>query len=45
MAKKRKGKRNDEDENDGDFEGVVGEEGEMMRAKNFEMGGGTTSSS
>ncbi len=38
-------KETNEDENDGEFEVGVGEEGEMMRAKNFEMGDGTDESS
>ena len=41
----KRGKETNEDENDGEFEVGVGEEGEMMRAKNFEMGDGTDESS
>ena len=41
----KRGKETNEDENDGAFEVGVGEEGEMMRAKNFEMGDGTDESS
>ena len=41
----KRGKETNEDENDGEFEVSVGEEGEMMRAKNFEMGDGTDESS
>lgn len=41
----KRGKETNEDENDGEFEVIVGEEGEMMRAKNFEMGDGTDESS
>ncbi|CAL6295483.1 unnamed protein product [Bathycoccus prasinos] len=41
----KRGKETNDDENDGDFEVGVGEEGEMMRAKNFEMGDGTDESS
>ena len=41
----KRGKETNEDENDGDFEVGVGEEGEMMRAENFEMGDGTDESS
>ena len=40
----KRGKETNEDENDDDFGVVVGEEGEMMRAKN-EMGDGTDESS
>ena len=41
----KRAKETNDDENDGDFEVGVGEEGEMMRAKNFEMGDGTDASS
>ena len=41
----KRAKETNDDENDGDFEVGVGEEGEMMRAKNFEMGDGTDESS
>ena len=41
----KRAKETNDDENDGHFEVGVGEEGEMMRAKNFEMGDGTDASS
>ena len=45
QREEKRAKETNDDENDGDFEVGVGEEGEMMRAKNFEMGDGTDASS